>query len=72
MRMSTIATLRPNKTPAWRRLRQLAKDPFDLVAPKALSPARLRRMRASAAGFDLLYATDRVTPEILDALGQLA
>ncbi|MBM4041847.1 MAG: glucose-6-phosphate isomerase, partial [Planctomycetes bacterium] len=49
-----------------------AKDPFDLAAPKALSPARLRRMRASAAGFDLLYATDRVTPEILDALGQLA
>ena len=29
-------------------------------------------MRASACGFDLLYATQRVTGKVLDALGQLA
>ncbi|MFP4057920.1 MAG: glucose-6-phosphate isomerase [Candidatus Brocadiia bacterium] len=58
--------------PAFRALARLARQPVDLTAPGALSPRRIERLRASAAGFDLLYATQRVTDDVVDALGQLA
>ena len=53
-------------------LERLAEEPFDLTAPDALSPERIRSMRSTAVGFDLLYATQRVTGEVLAALQQVA
>lgn len=38
----------------------LAQQSFDLAAPAALNSARIRQYCCSVAGFDLLYATQRV------------
>jgi glucose-6-phosphate isomerase len=61
-----------NRLPAWGELAKLAQAPYDLTAPNALSPARIRGYRAHAAGFDLLYATQRVDEPVLAALQRLA
>ena len=57
---------------AWKELGQLARAPYDLTAPDALSPARIQSYRAQAAGFDLLYSTQRVDEAALSALQRLA
>jgi len=61
-----------NRLPAYAELAKLAQSPYDLTAPGALSPARIRGYRAHAAGFDLLYSTQRVDEEVLAALQRLA
>jgi len=61
-----------NMMPAWVELKELAREPYDLTAPGALSPARIRCYRTHAAGFDLLYATQRVDEGVLAALQRLA
>ncbi|MDP2753083.1 MAG: glucose-6-phosphate isomerase, partial [Nitrospirota bacterium] len=61
-----------NTMPAWAELAELARTPYDLTAPGALSSARIRRYRAHAAGFDLLYSTQRVDEAVLFALQRLA
>ncbi len=61
-----------NVMPAWAELGELARAPYDLTAPGALSPARIRSYRAHAAGFDLLYSTQRVDEPVLAALQRLA
>ncbi|MFZ5774184.1 MAG: glucose-6-phosphate isomerase [Thermodesulfobacteriota bacterium] len=53
-------------------LGSLAGRPYDLTAPGALSPERLQKYRVSAAGFTLLYATQRVDEAVLNGLQQLA
>ena len=53
-------------------LARLAEAPFDLTRPGALSPERIRKMKASACGFDLLYAAERLDEAVLDALQKLA
>ncbi|MEW6595369.1 MAG: glucose-6-phosphate isomerase [Thermodesulfobacteriota bacterium] len=58
--------------PAVTVLRRLAEQPLDLTAPSALTPERLMRYRCHAAGFDLLYATQRLDEAALDALQALA
>ena len=68
----SLANIRPDQTAAWRRLQELARSPFDLTVAGALSPERILAMKSSAAGFDLLCATERVTDEVLAALAQLA
>jgi glucose-6-phosphate isomerase len=60
------------RTQAFARLQELAREPYDLTQPGALTPQRIAAMRASACGFDLLYATQRVTPAVLEALCDLA
>ena len=67
-----IPLIDPTTRPAWKRLQELAGDPIDLTKTCVLSPARIEAMRASAAGFDLLYATERVTEEVLRQLASLA
>jgi glucose-6-phosphate isomerase len=57
---------------AYARLAKLAQAPYDLTRPGALTPERIQQLRAAACGFDLLYATQRVTPEVLAALADLA
>ena len=54
------------------KLNGLAQRAYDLTRPAALNPARLQAMKASACGFDLLYATERLDEETLAALQQLA
>lgn len=61
-----------NTMSAWGELEQLARAPYDLTAPGALSPARIQSYRTHGAGFDLLYATQRVDDAVLSALQRLA
>lgn len=61
-----------NETKAYLKLKKLAKNPFDLTSPDSLSAERINKMKSSAACFDLLYATQRITDEVLDVLQLLA
>ncbi|MCL1979859.1 MAG: glucose-6-phosphate isomerase [Proteobacteria bacterium] len=54
------------------KLAALARRPHDLTTPGGLTAQRISEMKASFCGFDLLYATQRVTPEVVDALQELA
>ena len=58
--------------PVYEKLVKLARNPFDLTADGALSPGRIAGYKASAAGFDLLYSTQRLDDAVLQALQQLA
>jgi len=58
--------------PAVTKLAALARDPHDLTAVDGLPPARVRQYTASFCGFDLLYATQRITPEVMNSLQELA
>ena len=54
------------------RLRSLAEKPYDLTGPKGLSADRIGQYTCSNCGFDLLYATQRVSDAVLEALQDLA
>ncbi|MBM3236635.1 glucose-6-phosphate isomerase [Candidatus Poribacteria bacterium] len=64
--------INPQETKSYAKLKELSQNPFDLTAPNALSPQRINTMKLSAVGFDFLYATQRITNEVLAALQQLA
>ncbi|MHB8810572.1 MAG: glucose-6-phosphate isomerase [Desulfobulbaceae bacterium] len=55
-----------------RRLQELARAPYDLTRPEDLSAERFREYRATMAGYDYLYATQRVDDRVLAALQELA
>jgi glucose-6-phosphate isomerase len=57
---------------AVRRLEELARNPYNLARPDSLPPERIAACKASACGFDLLYATQRIDDEVLAALQDLA
>ncbi|CAK8716270.1 MAG: glucose-6-phosphate isomerase [Candidatus Electronema aureum] len=57
---------------ATQRLTELAQQPYNLARPDSLPPERIAACRASACGFDLLYATQRVDDRVLVALQELA
>ena len=57
---------------ATQRLKSLATRPFDLTAPNALTPERLKEFRSTACGYQLFYGTERVTNEVIKALTDLA
>jgi glucose-6-phosphate isomerase len=61
-----------DELPVYEKLMKLARDPFDLTAPGALSPERILNYKASATGFDLLFSTQRVDDAVLNGLQQLA
>ena len=54
------------------RLTALAEKPYNLAQADSLPPERIATYRASACGFDLLYATQRIDEQVLDALEKLA
>jgi glucose-6-phosphate isomerase len=56
----------------YEKLSKLARNPFDLTAPGAISPDRILSYKASAAGFDLLFSTQRVDDAVINGLQQLA
>jgi glucose-6-phosphate isomerase len=61
-----------NSAKALRRLQVLAKNPFDLTDSSQMTADRLTRMVAAGCGFRLLYGTQRVTDEVMEALWALA
>lgn len=54
------------------KLKQLASQPIDLSKEGAFTPERIKKLSLSAVGFDLLYAAERINPEVLDLLYSLA
>jgi glucose-6-phosphate isomerase len=58
--------------PAFAKLRDAARQPYDLSREGALSPERISSHTCRAADFDLLYAMQRVDEGILAQLQQLA
>src|SRR5437868_1108366 len=60
------------KYPAVAALRQLAIQPFDLTKEGHLTPERLDHFVAQSCGYTMLYGTERVTDEVMQALTRLA
>jgi len=61
-----------DELPVYEKLVKLARNPFDLTALRAISPERINGYKASAAGFDLLFATQRLDDAVINGLQQLA
>src|SRR5210317_871962 len=61
-----------DELPVYEKLAKLARNPFDLTAPGAISPERLNAYKVSGAGFDLLFGTQRLDDAVLNGLQQLA
>lgn len=57
---------------ATKKLKTLAKQPFDLTKPGNLTPERLAHFTAESAGYRLLYGTERITNDIMKALNELS
>lgn len=57
---------------ATKKLKELAKNPLNLSQEKVLTPERISHFVAQAAGYRLLYATEQVTDEVMQALQELA
>ncbi|MCI5165163.1 MAG: glucose-6-phosphate isomerase [Candidatus Electrothrix sp. GM3_4] len=57
---------------AVQKLQQLARTPYNLAAPTALSPERFAAYSVSSCGFDFSYGTQRVNEQVLQALQSLA
>lgn len=58
-----------SKMHAVQKLKTLAQKPFDLGG---LTPERIQKMCVKGLGFQLLYGTERVTDEVMQALFALA
>lgn len=58
--------------PSFQKLSLLAKSPFDLAKAGNLTVERLEKFCASGCGYRLLYGTERVTEEVMQALEQLS
>jgi glucose-6-phosphate isomerase len=61
-----------DELPVYEKLMKLARNPFDLTAPGAISPKRIENYKSSAAGFDLLFSAQRVDDAVINGLQQLA
>ncbi|MDR3624803.1 MAG: glucose-6-phosphate isomerase [Chlamydiales bacterium] len=57
---------------ATKKLKSLAVSPIDLSKDDALTKERITHMQTEALGFKLLYATERVTDDVMVALESLA
>jgi len=68
----TGSTLSFNACKATQKLQEMAKAPYDLTKEGNLTPQRLAKFTAEAAGYKFLYGTERVTEETMHALMDLA
>lgn len=57
---------------ATNQLRQLALDPINLAHSGELTPEKIANQYGEACGYRLLYGTERVTPNVIKALEELA
>ncbi|NGX57843.1 MAG: Glucose-6-phosphate isomerase [Chlamydiae bacterium] len=69
---STGSQLAFTKFRASEKLRTLAQNPFDLTKKGNLTPDRIDKYIQEACGYKLMYATDRITDEVIEALTGLA
>ncbi len=61
------------KTPAFQKLKDLARHPYDLTAPDALrASGRIRRYICANRNLSLHYGTQRLDDRVLDGLQELA
>ncbi|MEI8366538.1 MAG: glucose-6-phosphate isomerase [Parachlamydiaceae bacterium] len=58
--------------PAAKKLEALARHPIDLTVEANLTPQRLAQLVAESCGYRLLYGTERVTEDVMEALVELA
>lgn len=58
--------------PAYKKLKELALQPFDLTKEGNLTPERLAHFTAESAGYRLLYGTERITDGVIQLLFDLA
>jgi len=61
-----------SESPAVLKLRELARNPYDLSAKDAVNAQRIQSMQLNACGIKMLYGTERVDDKTLEALGALA
>ena len=54
------------------KLRELARNPYDLSAKEAVNAKRIQSMQMSACGIKMLYGTERVDDKTMEALAALA
>lgn len=76
MTFITTENLLQEKSPfrgyeATKNLQKLADDAINLSQPKQLTPERLAKYYGEACGYRLLYGTERVTVEVMEALKEL-
>lgn len=57
---------------AYGKLKKLAEKPFDLTQEGNLDEARIAKYQSNALSFKVLYGTERVTEEVMEALNALA
>ena len=57
---------------AYKKLKALALNPIDLSKEKVVTPERLTKYKAEAPGLKLLFGTERIDDNVLDALFELA
>lgn len=69
---STITAPQFTRYKAYQTLFRLAEHPLDMTQEGALTPERLSTLVAGACGYKFLYGTERVTPDVMRALKQLA
>ncbi len=60
------------QTASYQALYHLAQSPYDLTKPGGLTPERISTFVGQACGFKLLYATERVDENVMNALQELA
>lgn len=60
------------KYPSISVLKNLSKEPIDLSKKGSFTSKRIEKMQANACGFSLLYGSERVTDDVLNALIKLA
>ena len=58
--------------PAYEKLMDYAQHPIDLTDPKVLTVERISEYYAEACGYRLLYGTERIDPQVMEALVELA
>lgn len=61
-----------SKSESFKKLTELAKKPFDLSAPGALTSERITKFVSEACNYRLFYGSERVTEEVIDALKDLS
>ena len=57
---------------ATKKLKELAKNPINLAQADVLTPERLAHFIGTSCGYKLLYGTEHVTDEVMQALKELA
>lgn len=55
-----------------KKLHALAEHPFDLAQDESITPERIAKYTAESCGYKLLYGTQRISDEVIEALRDLA